>query len=235
MTALRLYVVDDHDVVRDGLRLYVAEAPDLEIVGEATTVQDAVHEIDHLEPDVALVDMVLPDGEGIEVIRGLLARNVRTRFVVFTTYESEEILVQARMAGAVGYLFKDTPRDELLDTIRAAAAGQCRIDPMMLDEVRSRRSSTTLDELLPDFTAQERRIVELIAEGATNREIGERLTVTEKTARNYVSVILAKLGFRNRTEVAVYVTRRLNAPSNRPHAVAQRAQAPVAALAWHAS
>lgn len=216
MTALRIFVVDDHDVVRDGLRLYVEDVPDLTIVGEAATVEDAVREIDRLAPDVAIVDVMLPDGEGVEVIRTLLGRKLPTRFVVFTTFESEEILVQARMAGAAGYLFKDAPRTQLLETIRAAAAGRSTICPTMLDEVRARRSSTTLEELLPDFTAQERRIVELIAEGATNREIGERLTVTEKTARNYVSAILARLGFRNRTEVAVYVTRRLAASVRRP-------------------
>lgn len=217
MTPLRLFVVDDHDVVRDGLRLYMEGVPDLEIVGEAATAEEAIREIARLEPDIAIVDVVLPDGEGVEVIRSLRARDVGTLFVVFTTYESEEMLVQARMAGAAGYLFKDAPRAQLLTAIRAAAAGRSVISPTLLDEVRLRRSRTTLDDLLPDFTAQERRIVDLIAEGATNKEIGERLTVTEKTARNYVSSILAKLGFRNRTEVAVYVTRRLAAPDHCQH------------------
>lgn len=225
MTDLRLFVVDDHDIVRDGLRLYVEGVPNLRIVGEAATVEDAVRDIDRLDPDVAIVDVVLPDGEGVDVIRSLLSRDVRTRFVVFTTYESEEMLIQARMAGAAGYLFKDSPRSQVLKAIWAAAAGRSTLSLAMLDEVPSRHSSPTLEEMLPDFTAQERRIVELIAEGATNREIGERLTVSEKTARNYVSTILTKFGFRNRTEIAVYVTRRLATSGPRPHAVARRGRA----------
>ncbi len=213
---LRIFIVDDHDVVRDGLHLYMDWVPDLTIVGEAGTAADAAREIERLEPDVALVDIVLPDGEGIDVIRTLLQKGVRTRFVVFTTYDSEAVLLQARMAGAVGYLFKDAPRGQLLETVRAAGDGRSTISPSMLDDVRSRMTAPSLADILPDFTAQERRIVDLIAEGATNREIGERLLVTEKTARNYVSAILAKLGFRNRTEVAVYVTRRLAAPVREP-------------------
>lgn len=226
MSTLRLVVVDDHDVVRDGLRLYLEGVDDLEIVGEAATVDDAVREIDRLDPDVAIVDVVLPDGQGVDVIRRLLPRHVRTRFVIFTTYESEEVLVQARMAGASGYLFKDAPRSRLLATIRAAAAGRSTIGASTLDTVRARQSDTTLEEVLPDLTAQQRRIVEMIAEGATNREISARLDVTEKTARNYVSAILAKLGFRNRTEVAVYVTRRMASPPRRHH-TARRS------VTWH--
>lgn len=215
MSSLRVFLVDDHDVVRDGLHVYIDQAADMEVVGEASTAAVAVEQIEALDPDIAIIDTALPDGQGVGVIRSLRDRDVRTRCIIFTCSKSEDMLIQARMAGAASYLFKSEPREQLLDTVRAVAAGHTGINPTMLDRVRSRESATSLAELLPDFTAQERRILALIAEGATNREIGERLGVTEKTARNHVSAILSKLGFRNRTEVAVYVTRRLAAPPRR--------------------
>lgn len=230
MPPTRLFIVDDHSCVRDGLRLYLQGVEDLHIVGEAGTVADAVAGIERAEPDVVVLDVELPDGEGIEVARRLRATGASARFVVFTTYRSQEVLLEARMAGALAVLFKDASRSELLATVRAVAQGESLISPTLLDEVRTAQDGTLLDELLPHFTAQERRIVRLIAEGATNREIGERLDVTEKTTRNYVSAILAKLGFRNRTEVAVYVTRRLAMRSQRrvPNSPRQRLHAAVA-------
>jgi two-component system response regulator DevR len=215
VSCLQVFLVDDHDVVRDGLHLYIDEAPDMEVVGEAGTAAAAVEQIEDLAPDVAIIDTALPDGEGVGVIRSLRDRGVRTRCIIFTCSQSEDMLIQARMAGAASYLFKSEPREQLLAAVRAVAAGHTGISPTLLDRVRSDHDTPSLDELLPDFTAQERRILALIAEGATNREIGERLGVTEKTARNHVSAILSKLGLRNRTEVAVYVTRRLATPPRR--------------------
>lgn len=216
MTPVRLFLADDHDVVLDGLRLYVSGAPDIDVAGEATTASDAVERIERLAPDVAIIDVMLPDGDGIDVIRTLRARGTLTRFVVFTSHEGEDVLLRARMAGAAGYLFKDASRSRLLSTVRAVANGEELIGAAELDDVRARGTPADLDDLLPSCTAQERRIVELITEGATNREIGQRLGLTEKTARNYVSTILSKLGLRNRTEVAVHVTRRMTARGRDP-------------------
>jgi two-component system response regulator DevR len=204
----RVFVVDDHAVVREGLRWYVESSPDFTFAGAAGTVRDGLAGLLRGNVDVAVVDEVLPDGNGIGLIREVRSRRPRTQCVVFTSYPDDRALFGAIVAGAAGYIVKDAPREEVLAALRSVSRGEALIGPDLLDDLRRRRSAAVVeDELLRTLTAQERRILDMITEGSTNREIAARLRVGEKTIRNYVSTILAKMGMRNRTEVAVYATR----------------------------
>jgi two-component system response regulator DevR len=204
----RVYVVDDHAVVRHGVRWYVDECPELTLVGAAATARDGLAGILTTPTDIAIVDAVLPDGNGIGLIREIRSRRPATRCIVFTSYPDDRAMFAAIVAGASGYLVKDAPLTEFISALRAVARGETLIGPEVLDDLRRRRAAAVMeDELLRTLTGQERRILDMITEGLTNREIAVRLRVGEKTIRNYVSTILAKLGMRNRTEVAVYATR----------------------------
>lgn len=206
--AIRVFVVDDHAVVREGVRGYVEDHHDLVLAGSAGTARDGLAGMMKQPTDVAIVDAVLPDASGIGLIREIRSRRPRTRCVVFTSYADDQAMFAAIVAGAAGYLVKDAPRAVFLDAVHAVARGETLLGPEVLDDLRRRRSAAVMqDELLRTLTGQERRILDMITEGATNREIAVRLRVGEKTIRNYVSTILAKMGMRNRTEVAVYATR----------------------------
>ncbi len=205
----RVFLLDDHDVVREGLHLLLQSVPGFEVVGEAATAVRGFEGILRTRPDLAIVDSALPDGSGVTVIREVRSRLPEVRCLVLTSFPEDEALYSAILAGAVGFLPKSMPRAELLENLRQVARGQSLLRPDDLERFRRRRADLLgEDVLLRKLTAQERRILDMMTEGATNREIAIRLNVAEKTIRNYVSAVLAKLGMRNRTEAAVYLTQR---------------------------
>ncbi len=207
----RVFLLDDHDVVREGLRLLLDDAPGFEVVGEASTAASGFEGILRTEPDLAIIDSALPDGNGVTVIREVRSRLPLTKCLVFTSFPEDEALYAAILAGAVGFLPKSTPRAQVWDALRRIAQGEALLRPQDVEAFRRRRTDMLgEDVLLRKLTGQERRILEMMTEGSTNNEIALRLNVAEKTIRNYVSTILAKLGMRNRTEAAVYLTQRRN-------------------------
>ena len=216
-TRTRVFVVDDHDVVREGLGHRLTTSHDFELVGSAATAREGLAGILAKRADVAIVDACLPDGSGIELMREVRSRRATTRCLIFTSFPDDQALCGADVAGASGFLLKDASCHEVVSAVRAVASGRSLLGPAVLEELRRRRSRAVMeDELLRTLTGQERRILDMITEGLTNREIAVRLRVGEKTVRNYVSAILAKMGMRNRTEIAVYATR-LENQRQRPH------------------
>lgn len=210
-------LVDDHEVVRVGLRAMLDEHPGIRVRGEAGNVNDAVAEAGRLRPDVVLMDIRLPDGTGIEACRMIRSAQPECRVVMLTAYADDEALVAAVMAGASGYLLKQTRGQDLVRAIEEAAAGRSLLDPAaagrLLEAFRDLKSEHEAGERL---TEQERRVLDLIAEGKTNREIGEALHLTEKTVKNYVSSILSKLQMKRRAEAAAYAARhRAGRPADR--------------------
>ena len=205
---VRVFLVDDHEVVRRGLRELLAAEPDLEVVGEAGTAAQGVAGILRTRPDVALLDGRLPDGSGVEVCSAVRAALPRTRALVLTSYDDDEALFNAIAAGASGYLLKEVSGTDLVDAVRRVAAGQSLLDPSLTARVleRMRTGGADTDELAR-LTDQERKILLLVGEGLTNRQIGERLGLAEKTVKNHVSRLLAKLGLERRTQAAVLVTK----------------------------
>lgn len=205
---MRVFLLDDHDVVREGLHWLLQALPGFEVVGEAATAARGFEGILRLRPDLAIVDASLPDGNGVTVIREIRSRLPSTRCVVFTSFAEDDALYSAVVAGAAAFLPKSAPRGQVVDALRRLAAGESLLGREDVEAFRRRREDLLGEDLLlRELTGQERRILEMMTEGATNREIACRLNVGEKTIRNYVSVILSKLGMRNRTEAAVYLTR----------------------------
>lgn len=200
-------VVDDHSVVRMGLIALLSRAPGLSVAGEAGRVAEALEKAELLAPDVVLMDVRLPDGSGIECCRAIRARRPETNVLMLTSYDDRDAAVAAVMAGASGYLLKQVEPEELLRAIRLVAGGACLLDPKVTTGVLEyiRRGSTATES---DLTDRERSILLLVGEGLTNREIAARLFLSEKTVRNYVSIILQKMGLSNRTQAAAYVSRR---------------------------
>lgn len=200
------FVVDDHAVVRAGIRRLLEEQDDFVVIGEAGDATRAVEAICRARPDIALIDMRLPGGDGVEIIRELRARECPTRCLVLTTFPDEAAFFQAVVAGACGYLLKEAPAEELLEACRGAADGASLFDPGTLEDLRARiRQVPTDDDLLVQLTPQERRILGYVAEGMTNREIAGKLDLAEKTVRNYVSNVLIKMDMKNRTMAAAYM------------------------------
>jgi DNA-binding NarL/FixJ family response regulator len=194
--------------VRRGLRELLEAEDDLHIVGEAGTAADALARIPPTRPDVAVLDVRLPDGNGVEVCREVRSRHPEIRCLMLTSFTDDEALFQAIMAGAAGYLLKQVRGTDLVTAIRNVAAGQSLLDPAITAQVLERlRKGNEEDERLAHLTPQERNILELIAEGLTNRQIAERVHLAEKTVKNYVSNLLAKLGMERRTQAAVYAAR----------------------------
>jgi two-component system, NarL family, response regulator DevR len=178
------------------------------VVGEAGTAAEALARIPAARPDVAVIDMRLPDGNGVEVCREVRSGNPDVQCVVLTSFADDEALFDSIMAGAAGYLLKQIKGNDLVDAIRRVAAGQSLLDPNVTERVLERlRNGPAQDERLARLSEQERKILDLIAEGLTNRQIGERLFLAEKTVKNYVSNLLSKLGMERRTEAAVFATR----------------------------
>ena len=210
VTAIRVFLLDDHEVVRRGLRELLESAGDIEVVGESGLAVEATSRIPALRPDVAILDGRLPDGSGIDVCRDIRSVDPSIRALILTSYDDDEALFAAILAGASGYVLKQITGHDLLDTVRRVAAGQSMIDPALTARVLERvRNGAPEASELAGLTEREREILELIAEGLTNRQIGERLFLAEKTVKNYVSSLLAKLGLERRTQAAVLAARLL--------------------------
>ncbi|GGD26865.1 response regulator [Nocardioides daphniae] len=210
---IRVYVLDDHDVVRRGLRTLLEAAGDIEVVGESGSAVTATDRIPALRPDVAILDGRLPDGSGIEVCRSVRSVDPSIRALILTSYDDDDALFAAIMAGASGYVLKEVKSGDLVTAVRQVAAGLSLIDPQLTHAVleRIRHPAPTVPELQA-LTDQELRLLKLVAEGLTNRQIGERMFLAEKTVKNYVSSILAKLGLERRTQAAVLATKLLGPP-----------------------
>ncbi|KAA0933565.1 MULTISPECIES: response regulator [Streptomyces] len=207
---ITVFLLDDHEVVRRGVHELLSMEDDIEVVGEAGTAADALARIPATRPDVAVLDVRLPDGSGVEVCREIRSADESIKCLMLTSYADDEALFDAIMAGASGYALKAIRGDELLSAIRDVAAGRSLLDPEATARVleRLRDGGTPKgDERLAKLTDQERRILDLIGEGLTNRAIGERLHLAEKTIKNYVSSLLAKLGMERRAQAAAYVAR----------------------------
>ncbi len=206
--ALRVFLVDDHEVVRAGLRSLLESADDVLVVGEAGSVEDALVRIPLAHPDVAILDVRLPDGSGIEVCRQIRSDHPEVACLMLTSYPDDEALLAAVMAGAAGYVLKQVGGRDLVADIRTVGSGRTLLDPAVTERIIERlRQGPAEDGRLATLTPQERRILDRIAEGRTNRQIAEELFLAEKTVKNYVSNLLAKLGMQRRTEAAVFAAR----------------------------
>ena len=204
-------LVDDHEVVRRGVRDLLSLEPDIEVVGEAANAAEALARIPALRPAVAVLDVRLPDGNGVQLCRELKSAMPELNVLILTSFSDDEALFDAILAGASGYVLKHIGGDDLVDAVRRVGQGGSLLDPAVTAQVLQRlRTPPKEDPALASLTDQERRILELIAEGLTNRQIGERMFLAEKTVKNYVSSILAKLGLERRTQAAVYGARVLD-------------------------
>ena len=202
---VRVYLVDDHEIVRRGLRELLELEDDIDVVGESGSAEEAQRRIPALRPDVAVLDARLPDGSGIEVCRAVRGVDPSIRGLILTSYDDEQALTAAVLAGASAYLLKDIRGGDLVDTIRRIAAGESLLDPQAVAHAQlDLASPTTRDPRLRSLTPQERRILVLVADGMTNRQIGGALFLAEKTVKNYLTAILAKLGMERRTQAAVF-------------------------------
>lgn len=202
---IRVFLLDDHEIVRRGVRDLLEESGRIEVVGEAGTAAEAISRIPPTRPQVAVLDVRLPDGNGVEVCRDIRSRHPEIQCLMLTSFNDDEALFQAIMAGAAGFLLKQIKGPDIVDAIERVASGQSLLDPAVTARVLERlRTPPEEDERLASLTGQERKVLELIAEGLTNRQIGERIHLAEKTVKNYVSNLLAKLGMERRTQAAVY-------------------------------
>ncbi|AXQ55992.1 MULTISPECIES: response regulator [Streptomyces] len=207
---ITVFLLDDHEMVRRGVHEMLSAEDDIEVVGEAGTAAEALARIPATRPDVAVLDVRLPDGSGVEVCREVRSRDESVKCLMLTSYADDEALFDAIMAGASGYVLKAIRGGDLLDAVRQVAAGKSLLDPATTARVLERlrgHGAPRDDDRLSGLTEQERRILDLIGEGLTNRAIGERLHLAEKTIKNYVSALLAKLGMERRSQAAAYVAR----------------------------
>jgi DNA-binding NarL/FixJ family response regulator len=203
----RVFLLDDHEVVRRGLRDLLEAEDDLVVVGEAGTAEEAYGRIPATSPNVAVLDLQLPDGSGIDVCREIRSRHPEITCIMLTSFSDDEAVYAAILAGAAGYLLKQVRGTDLVEAIRRVAAGESLLDPAVTTRVLERLRHKDDDDPLAALTDQERKILDLIAEGLTNRQIGERMFLAEKTVKNYVSNMFAKLGMSRRTEAAAYAAR----------------------------
>ena len=210
MDKLRIVLVDDHEVVRLGLRSLLERQPDLVVVGEAETANEAVQAVESLAPDVVVLDIRLPGRSGVEACVEIKLRRPETKIVMLTSYADDEVLLDAIAAGAEGYVLKQVGSDDLVQALRRVGRGERMLDPHLTDQVfaklRKMRERERA-EAFADLTEQELYVLALVAEGKTNREIGKALHLSEKTVRNYVSDILTKLGHASRAQAAAYAAR----------------------------
>ena len=204
---VRIFLLDDHEVVRRGVRGLLDAEDDLEVVGEAGTAAEALSRIPATRPDVAVLDVQLPDGDGIEVCREVRAGHPEVQCLMLTSHADDEALFAAIMAGAAGYVLKQIRGDDLVQACRRVAAGESLLDPAVTRSVLDRLRTGPERDPLADLTPQERTILGHIAEGLTNRQIGEAMFLAEKTVKNNVTNVLAKLGMQRRTEAAAYAAR----------------------------
>jgi len=203
----RVFLVDDHEIVRRGIAEIIDTERDLEVVGEASTAQQALGRVAAILPDIVVLDVRLPDGSGIDVCRSILSAHPEMRCLMLTAYDDDQASYAAVLAGASGYVLKDIRGQKLVEGIRAVAAGRTLITRAVSDKVVSTLTASAASSSAPDvpeLTLRERQVLGLIADGLTNRQIGERLDLAEKTVKNYVSGLLAKLGMERRTQAAVY-------------------------------
>jgi DNA-binding NarL/FixJ family response regulator len=212
---IRVFLLDDHEVVRRGIADLLTQDGDIEIVGESGSAVEAMHRIPALHPDVAILDGRLPDGSGIDVCREIRSVDPTIKGLILTSYEDDEALFAAIMAGSSGYILKQVRGSDLVDGVRRVAAGQSLLDPAITARVLERiRTGAEQPDELKALTEQERRILEYVAQGLTNHQIAERMFLADKTVKNYVSSMLAKLGLERRTQAAVLATKLLGTRSN---------------------
>ncbi|ACV81014.1 response regulator [Nakamurella multipartita] len=205
---ITVYLLDDHEIVRLGLKDLLESDGDIEVIGESGSVSHALAQIPALRPQVAVLDGRLPDGSGIDVCREVRSRNPEIRALILTSFDDDEALFAAIMAGAAGYVLKQIRGSDLVDSVRRVAAGQSLLDPAVTARVLERvRKGPELDPALAPLTEQERRVLALIGEGMTNRQIAEAMFLAEKTVKNYVSSLLAKLGLQRRTQAALFAAK----------------------------
>jgi DNA-binding NarL/FixJ family response regulator len=205
---IRVFLLDDHEIVRMGVRDLLEAEPDITVIGEAGTAASALARIPALRPDVAILDVRLPDGDGVSVCREIRSRLPHLACLMLTSFSDDEALFDAIMAGAAGYVLKQIRGTDLVGAVRTVAAGRSLLDPEAASRVMHRmRDQAGRTDPLSGLTDQERRILELIGEGLTNRQIGDRLSLAEKTVKNYVSALFAKLGMQRRAQAAAYAAR----------------------------
>jgi DNA-binding NarL/FixJ family response regulator len=205
---IRVFLLDDHEVVRRGLRELLETDPEVEVAGEAGTAEEALRRVPATSPDVAVLDVQLPDGNGVEVCREIRSHHPEVKCLILTSFSDDEALFNAIVAGASGYLLKQIKGQDLIDAVKRVAAGQSLLDPAVTAKVLDRlRKGPNEDPGMAELTDQEHRILELLAEGLTNREIAEQMFLAEKTVKNYVSNLLSKMGMARRTQAAVYAAR----------------------------
>jgi DNA-binding NarL/FixJ family response regulator len=208
VAAIRVFLVDDHEVVRRGVRELLESEPDIEVVGEAGTAAEALARVPAVKPQVAILDVRLPDGDGVTVCRELRSRLPDLACLMLTSFGDDEALLSAIMAGASGYLLKQVRGSDIVGAVRTVAAGGSMLDPRMTATVIERlRNPAGGDDPVAALTVQERRVFDLIGDGLTNRQIGETMFLAEKTVKNYVSGVLAKLGMQRRTQAAALAAR----------------------------
>jgi two-component system, NarL family, response regulator DevR len=214
---LRVVLVDDHEVVRNGIKALLAETPDVSVVGEAGTVKDAVERAVWARPDVVIMDVRLPDGSGIEATREIRAKLPNTQVLMLTSFSDDEAIFASIMAGAAGYVLKQIKGADLIRAVQTVGRGESLLDPAVtkgvLDRLRKGKHLMK-DERLARLSAQEERILEMIADGKTNNEIGQKLHLAEKTVKNYVTSILSKLEVARRAEAAAYLARHTTTPGS---------------------
>jgi DNA-binding NarL/FixJ family response regulator len=205
---ISVFLLDDHEIVRRGVRELLESEPDITVVGEAGTAASALARIPAVRPDVAVLDVRLPDGDGVSVCRDIRSRMPEVACLMLTSFGDDEALFDAIMAGAAGYVLKQIRGTDLVGAIRTVASGESMLDPEAASRVmRHMRDQAVRSDPLAGLTEQERRILELIGAGLTNRQIGERMFLAEKTVKNYVSALFAKLGMERRTQAAAYAAR----------------------------
>lgn len=205
---LKILIVDDHDIVRRGLATLISRQEDLSVVAEAGTVAEAVEKARESVPDVVVMDIRLPDGSGIEACRDIRAENADIKVLMLTSYSDEEAVMGSIMAGASGYLLKEIRSQEIVEAIRKVGAGQSLLDPAVTASVLERVRRGKEEDVLAQLTEQEQRILELIADGQTNREIAGHINLSDKTVKNYVSNILGKLEVSRRSQAAAFLAER---------------------------
>jgi len=214
---IRVFLVDDHEVVRRGLAALLDTEDDIEVVGEAGTVADAMARVPALRPAVVVLDVRLPDGNGVALCRDLRSVLPEAGYLMLTSFSDDEALFDAILAGAAGYLLKQIRGNDLVDAVRTVASGRSLLDPAVTQRVLERlRNPPAPDAKLASLTVTERKILDLIGEGLTNRQIAERIYLAEKTVKNYVSSLLSKLGLERRTQAAVYAAETHHNARQRP-------------------
>jgi DNA-binding NarL/FixJ family response regulator len=205
---IKVFLMDDHEVVRRGLHDLISSDPEMTVVGEAGTCAEGLQGIVTKQPHVAVLDVRLPDGSGIEVCRDLRGLMPHVNVLMLTSYADDEALLSAVLAGAHGYVLKDIRSNDLIQMIRDVATGKSLLDAQAVDAVRARlRKGSSVYSMLEDLTDQERRVLEFIGEGMSNRQIAEHMFLAEKTIKNYVSSVLSKLGMERRSQAAAFIAR----------------------------